>query len=459
MTLSDIGSIARTLVGESAVVPGLSPWECLERAGTQTPGQALFLWEAPQGEAFAGIGTACRVEAEGPERFAEIQRRLLQLFKGAEHRGTSPAGFPGAIAIGGFAFADQGALRGWPGFADASFYVPSRTYWSAPGAVTIETRWSADGELGNPADAGAERVGAAPAAGAERAAVAAARPERAAGDESAAPEVPDAASKARWLDAVRRTLERIREGDFSKAVLARSRSIQLDRSSDPIAIMGSLRAAYPNCYRFLISDGRGGAFLGASPERLVRLARGEVLTEAVAGTLRCEPGDDGVALARTLAESKKDQSEHRIVLQYLIETLTPVCESLQAPDAPEVMRLPHLLHLRTPVRGVARPGAHVLDLVSRLHPTPAVAGWPRSEALSWIGRVETAGRGWFAGPVGWVGAQGDGDFAVGIRSIAIHGRRARLFAGAGIVEGSDPELEWNETELKMKGILDAVARD
>jgi isochorismate synthase len=235
--------------------------------------------------------------------------------------------------------------------------------------------------------------------------------------------------------------------------------VPLDRGVDGIAILASLRDAYPTCYRFLIEDGRGNAFLGASPERLVRLAQSEILTDAVAGTQRCEPGDDAAALAQALLRRSKDRSEHTIVLQHLFGILDPICETLGAPETPDVMKLPHLLHLRTAVRGRARPGAHVLDLVSRLHPTPAVAGWPRPEAMDWIREVEGGERGWYAGPIGWVNAAGEGDFAVGIRSVAIRGRSARLFAGAGIVEGSDPELEWSETELKMKGVLDAIARD
>jgi isochorismate synthase len=390
-----------------------------------------MLWESPGGEAFAGIGSAFRVEAEGGGRFGDIRARLTSVLGRARHRGAAPRGFPGAVAIGGFSFAEQGGRRGWPGFADGSFWVPERIFWRAPGAETVETRWS---------------VGS----------VAAETPGRNLPGE---PETMESWDREAWLMAVRRTLERIREGVISKAVLARSLVIPLERAADAIAILASLREAYPTCYRFLIDDGGGSVFLGASPERLVRLTGGEILTEAVAGTQRCEPGDDAAKLARALLTRPKDLTEHRLVLRHLLEILAPICETLDASKTPEVMRLPHLLHLRTEVRGSVRPGSHVLDLVSRLHPTPAVAGWPRREALDWIAQVEAGERGWYAGPVGWVNAAGEGDFAVGIRSVAIRGRSARLFAGAGIVEGSDPDLEWSETELKMKGILDAIARD
>jgi isochorismate synthase len=305
-------------------------------------------------------------------------------------------------------------------------------FWRSPGAETIETRWSVS-------DAG---------------------PVIGAGD--TAPARPDAApgmSREDWVGAVRATLERVREGAMSKAVLARSVDLELGRQPDPIAILEALRAAYPGCYRFLVADGEGAVFLGASPERLVRLVAGEILTEAVAGTIRRGAGGDDESLARSLAQSTKDRNEHETVLRHLLETLRPDCAEIHAPAEPGVMLLPHLLHLRTSVRGRARGNPNVIEILSRLHPTPAVAGMEREEALAWIRSRERMSRGWYAGPVGWVNSRGEGDFAVGIRSVAIRGSRARVFAGAGIVPGSDPDREWEETEIKMRGILDAVRRD
>ena len=439
-TLESSSSIAAqhgSIRGESAPAEGLTPWECLERAREEATGEPIFLWEAPRGLSIAGIGAVARLEAMGPRRFEEVRLRLAQILGRAKHPGAIPAGSPGLVAIGGFSFDEQAGRPGWPGFPDAAFHVPARTFWNTPGGTTVETRWSAEEDGGF----GAADMGAA-------------------GDGSygGAPASTESWDSAAWLGAVGLTLDRIRAGVFTKAVLARSVDVALERPVDFCRIMSTLRSAYPTCYRFLIADGRGSAFLGASPERLVRLSGREILTEAVAGTQRCEPGEDGLALGRSLAESEKDRREHTIVLRHLLDTLAPLCETLEAPDSPEVMRLPHLLHLRTPVRGQVREGAHALDLVARIHPTPAIAGWPRSEALDWIRRVERLSRGWYAGPVGWVNAEGEGDFAVGIRSIAIHAGVARIFAGAGIVEGSEPGQEWNETELKMKGILDALAR-
>ncbi|MBI4364890.1 MAG: isochorismate synthase [Candidatus Latescibacteria bacterium] len=389
----------------------------------------MLLWEAPDGEEIAGIGAAARISASGDARFEEARLGIAQALDAAAHRGPLPDGFPGAIAVGGFSFAADEPRGGWPGFPDALFFVPERLFWRRRGGRTIETRWSVSS------------VG------------------RADGD--ATPDPPCAArgmSRESWGAAVRATLERVHEGAISKAVLARSLDLDLGPRTDPVGILERLRSAYPGCYRFLIADGRGGVFLGASPERLVRLAEGAVSTEAVAGTIRSGPGADDEPLAIALTQSSKDRAEHEMVLRHLVDTLRPSCSSLHAPAHPGVMRLPHLFHLRTPVEGRALGNPNILDLVSRLHPTPAVAGLKREAALEWIRSAEALSRGWYAGAVGWVNARGEGDFAVGIRSLAIRGTRARVFAGAGIVAGSDPDREWEETEIKMKGILDALAR-
>jgi len=404
---------------ETVPVPGKSPWDCLLEIQGEIAGRPVVVWESPEGQAFAGVGAACRIEASGPGRFEAVRARLDSVFD------ANPRCCP--VALGGFSFQEQGASRGWPGFPDALFLVPERLFSSEDGRETHETRFRAADAI-----------------------------------ETAAPAIPDLETAAwdrpEWMDAVRRTLDRIREGSLSKAVLARSITIPLGRTQGALEILDTLRDIYPTCTRFLIDDGRGSCFLGASPERLVSLRSGRFYTEAVAGTQRCEGADELGAMERALLERVKDQREHEVVLRHILEALTPMTLGELSIAPAEIMRLPHLLHIRTRVSGGAR-RRNVLDYVERLHPTPAVAGWPQAEVLDWIRRVEPESRGWYAGCVGWVDGSREGDFAVGIRSIAIRGDQARVFAGAGIVEGSDPEQEWNETEIKMRGILDAIARD
>jgi menaquinone-specific isochorismate synthase len=388
-------------------VPGKSPWDCLMEIRDEIEGSPTVVWESPDGASFAGVGAAYRVEVTGPGRFEEARARLEAIFESNGNHYLA--------AIGGFSFETDGL-----------FFVPQRTY-----CKTSAFRETREIRL---------EVEEVPAA--------------------RAPDVPDEPApweRPEWNDAVRRTLDRIREGSLTKAVLARSLVIPVGRGTRALDLLATLREMYPTCYRFLLDDGRGRAFLGASPERLVKLEDARFDTEAVAGTQRCEPGDDTEAMARKLLARAKDQREHQVVLRHILQAVSPVAMEVRTSEA-EVIRLPHLMHLRTRIHGV-RQEKSVLGFVSRLHPTPAVAGWPRAAALDWIRRTEPSPRGWYAGCVGWVDTFGDGDFAVGIRSIALHGDRARVFAGAGIVEGSDPEQEWHETELKMKGILDAIARD
>lgn len=375
------------------------PWETLLEIRDEIQGKPLAIWEGTVGSGRIGIGAVRRIETSGPDRFRSARDRLDAA---------------GALAMGGFAFADD--PQGWPAL---SFVIPERILDGA------ETRCTSPPLVVD-------------------------RPET-------ADPLPPARSWTReeWIEAVRSTLDQIRAGTFAKVVLARSRTIQLEERQDALGIYAALREAYPTCHRFLVDDGLGNAFLGASPERLVRLDKSRVTTEAVAGTLRFGARDNLEISAHRLLENTKDRAEHELVVRHLVEALSPVC-SVKRRD-PEVIRLPHLLHIRTGLRGTAT-NAHVLDLVSRIHPTPAVGGSPRAEALEWIRRVEPESRGWYAGGVGWLEAGGDGEFAVGIRSIAIRGNEARVFAGAGIVKGSDPEQEWNETELKMQGMLDAIAR-
>jgi len=272
------------LFGETVPVPGKSPWDCLMEIQGEIAGRPLVVWESPEGTAFTGVGAACRIEAWGPGRFEEVRARLDSIFD------ASPRGCP--VALGGFSFHEQGK-GGWPGFPDALFLVPERLFRNADGRGTHETRLRAADTTSAPV-----------------------------------PPVPDLETTAwdrpEWMDAVRRTLDRIREGSLSKAVLARSITIPLGRTQGALEILASLREMYPTCYRFLIEDGRGRAFVGASPERLVSLGSQKFQTEAVAGTQRCEGADELGAMERALLERVKDQREHEAVLRHILEALTPM---------------------------------------------------------------------------------------------------------------------------------------
>jgi isochorismate synthase len=248
-------------------------------------------------------------------------------------------------------------------------------------------------------------------------------------------------------------LRDIATGELEKVVLARSLHLHHDGPFDAGALLGDLRAIYPTCTSFAV--GRpDGVFLGATPEHLVRLENARVETAAVAGSApRGRNAEDDARLGRELRESKKEQTEHAIVVRVLREALADCCEDLDVPEAPRLLRLEEIQHLETPIAGTLRNGASILELVERMHPTPAVGGAPREAALAWIAQWEDLDRGWYAGPIGFIDADGGGDFCVALRSALLRGGEARLFAGAGIVDGSIPDAELQETRVKLRALL------
>jgi len=217
-----------------------------------------------------------------------------------------------------------------------------------------------------------------------------------------------------------------------------------------------LRRGFPECAVFWARSG-AASFVGATPESLVRVAGGSLCTAAIAGSAPrgSTPAHDQ-ELARRLLESAKERREHAFVVDAIRSELAPICEDLVVAPGPELMRLENVQHLVTHVRGRCRDGSGVLELAARLHPSPAVAGQPRAEAMRAIAEIERLDRGWYAGPIGWCDAAGDGEMAVAIRSALLRGNEARLYAGAGLVAGSEPAAELQETRLKMQPMLSGL---
>ncbi len=259
----------------------------------------------------------------------------------------------------------------------------------------------------------------------------------------------DAPGREAWARRVEDVLEAIRRGALEKVVLARRATFTFDAALDPLALLGRLRRATPGCYHFMVRPEAGAAFVGASPERLFRVEEDVVESEAVAGTRPrgASAGADD-ALRAELLGSAKDRREHAAVREAVGRHLEALCEEVALEAAATDLALPRGRHLHARLRGTLRAGAGPLDVLRALHPTPAVGGAPRGAALRMIRQAEAFDRGWYAGPVGWVEA-GAAEFAVGVRSGHVRGRRLDLYAGAGIVEGSRPASEWDEVEQKM----------
>jgi isochorismate synthase len=243
---------------------------------------------------------------------------------------------------------------------------------------------------------------------------------------------------------VQRALVAIGSGRVEKVVLARDVIVDAAESFDVVDVIRSLHATQPGCTVYA-SDG----FVGASPELLVRRTGRSVTARPMAGT--------GTSVEALLA-SEKDAREHRYVVDAITASLREVCTGVEA-RGPDAIPFASVVHLATTINAsLADPGVTALDLVGRLHPTPAVGGWPTDTAVAMIRELEGRDRGRYAGPCGWTDANGDGEFVVALRCAEIDGAHARLFAGAGIVGGSEPSAEWAETQAKLQPMLRALAR-
>jgi menaquinone-specific isochorismate synthase len=257
-----------------------------------------------------------------------------------------------------------------------------------------------------------------------------------------------------WCDVVARARDAL-DDEFRKVVLARSLTVQCDRPLSRVAVVRALRRTYPACTLFSV-DG----FVGASPELLVARVGDVVRSHPLAGTAprSADPTRDA-GLAANLLASSKDRAEHRVTIDMVHDTLLPWCSYLDEEAEPSIVSMANVQHLGTMVEGrLSSPPPSVLELVAALHPTPAVGGDPRDEALAVIDQVEVTPRGRYAGPVGWVDGEGNGTFVVGIRSAQIKGDRATLWAGVGVVADSDPVAELAETRAKFQAVLSAVVR-
>jgi isochorismate synthase len=379
----------------------------------------------------SGMGRAHTVSVEaGPERILRMSRMLAGAL--AEARGDVNA--PAPVAVAAIPFGDDAA-------AEAA--IPARA------AVRRDpgTTWQIDVMPAGlaPLDTARERwtgraIPFAPFADIQL------RPD---------PE-PD-----EYAAAVERATKRIRAREFQKVVLARSMIVDAERELDPKQLLWRLRAVDPDCYAFAtlpFGPPPGAILVGASPELLVSRRGREVHATPLAGSAqRFGDATRDRASGDKLFRSEKDREEHRVVVEDVAHVLGAFCDEVEHPHEPELLGTANVWHLATPFRGrLHDPNVSVLEIVAALHPTPAVCGTPREEAREALAELEPIDRGAYAGPVGWVDANGDGEWAIALRCAEITGKTARLFAGAGIVAESVPEEEVEETERKFRALLDAL---
>ncbi|QSB49704.1 isochorismate synthase [Parageobacillus toebii] len=262
--------------------------------------------------------------------------------------------------------------------------------------------------------------------------------------------------KEEWIDAVKKTIENIRKGKFDKVVLAREARLSFADAIDPSVVLQQLREQQPFSYIFAFEQ-EGQCFIGASPEQLVKKEKDTCYSICLAGSIRRgKTLQEDEQLGKWLMNDEKNLREHQFVVQMIKEAIEAVCKRVQIPSSPQLLKLQHIQHLYTPVIGEKCRAASVLSIVEQMHPTPALGGTPREKAIKEIREAEPLDRGWYAAPIGWMDAEGNGEFAVAIRSGLLQGKEASIFAGCGVVGDSDPMSEYEETKVKFTPMLSAL---
>jgi menaquinone-specific isochorismate synthase len=395
-----------------------------------------------RGQGIAGIGEALRLEFTGPSRFRDAAAAWKRVAAAASV--VDPLGLPGTglVALGAFAFAD-GSRR------TSVLIVPSIILGRRDGVSWITRIVSGDG----PSTSSGTGVSSLPDLSSLPEPVEGPTPRPLGPDFSVKFDF-GALDRPGYVRAVEAALVHLRAGELSKVVLARSMVGRLPEGADLRVLLGELATGYPDTWTFAV-DG----LIGSSPETLVTANRGSVTARVLAGSAPrgADPAADQDAAA-TLATSTKDLDEHQFALNSLLASLAPHARNITSSEQPFTLKLPNLWHLASDVEGDLSDGSSSLDLLSALHPTAAVAGTPTDKALALIGELEPFDRGRYAGPVGWVGADGDGEWAIALRSAQVDDDGTiSAFAGAGIVADSDPDKELAETRMKFRPVIDAFA--
>jgi isochorismate synthase len=436
-------SRGRVVAAESVPIDAFDAVALYEAAVEE--GLEAALWLRPS-ERFAlvGIGRAWAVEPAGPGRFAEAGAALHELAGMARSTGRGDVRGLGPVLIGGLGFTGREPEAGsqWSPFGAASLVMPA--------VIALRT-------------GGEQWLTSVPAAAAQGRRLLARAAELTPRGEPPSPatsltidvEIPTA---ERWRHVVGLMAGAVGRGRIDKVVMARRLDVSAGVPLDIPAALRRLAATAPESTVFAFRRG-DATFMGATPERLVRTDGRAYRTAAVAGSIRrgATPQEDA-ALAAELLASEKEREEHAVVVRAIRHQLAPVSERIDVAPQPGVLALRHVQHLATEISGTVRSNDGLLALAELLHPTPAVGGEPRDLALAMIDESEGFDRGWYAGPIGWLSPDGDGEMMVALRCGLVRARGASLFAGCGIVADSDPDREWEESTIKMRTLAAALGR-
>jgi menaquinone-specific isochorismate synthase len=452
--LKDIGESSAPLLTVTLPIAPIDPLAALE---LNPDYEEKFYWDHPENDiSISAAGKVRELKATGKNRFESIAKQTAGLKDQVDAYTAIMHSMAGPLFLGGYSFDHHNIGTVWNKFGAARFVLPE---WMVVRNKNLHLlTLTIDKQDAEPHDIYQQiisritefiHLSGAPEDGL-----------KADNDDAGilcTLQSPD--EHGDWIRKVEQARDMIQANRFDKIVLARPLTVESKSAPVFTQITYRLRQRYPECFNFLVQKDSETAFLGATPERLASFRDNTIKTEGLAGsTSRGRSALEDATLAQNLMKSTKDRNEHEFVIRAINDNLKKFSKRINHPKKPEIKKLKNVQHLFTPISASIKNGVQIHELISEMHPTPAVGGFPRDEAVSHLHDIEQFDRGWYAAPIGWFNLNGWGEFAVAIRSALLHKKRAVLYAGCGIVADSDPEKEWKETLLKFSPMLESLSQ-
>lgn len=419
------------------------------QAGRKQYGGERFYWQDPEKNiTITGLGSVKKIqETASANRYKLVEQSWLKLQNTAVKTGVRHIDSTGPLLFGGFSFDyKQHSTLLWNQFGDHLFYIPSFMLSIVEGEAYLTTNI-----LCEPNDQ--EQLILNMIHNGE-----AALNEYIENQEISMNPILEQKEvrAAEWKQTVEKVVLEMNNSELDKIVLARELRVVFQNRIASEKVLKTLMDEQPTSYIFSFEAG-GDCFIGATPERLIKKKGNEVFSVCLAGSIaRGKTSKEDERLGDELLHDPKNLMEHQYVVSAITNALKTVCDHVNVPNGPEIMKIRHIQHLYTPVKGLCKKDVTIFDFVEKLHPTPAMGGFPKEKAIDKIREIEGLERGLYAGPLGWVDSHGNGEFAVGIRSALIQGNEASLFSGCGILEDSQAESEYQETAIKFNPMLSAL---
>lgn len=449
--------MAKTLGGKHVVseikeIESIDPIRFYHAAEKQFCGKRFFWENQTDGTILIGAGIAASITTERRENYEMIRKNCDDLLKRAHVLGSCGAEATGPLLVGGFAFeAEKQPSEDWKPFGSGYFFLPAFLLTIQKGccyltrSVVCTSHDDADQLTQQLVHEEKELFSLLNADFSDLNVL-----------NSLVKQI-DQDIKA-WNHLVGEAIRTMGGTELKKVVLARSRRLKYQHKLSSELLIHALRTQQDQTCVFCLEKG-SSAFVGATPERLIKKQGRTIYSACLAGSAaRGSTDEEDASLGKWLLNDRKNRLEHQYVVSTVRHSLNELCERLTIPEQPRLMKNKNIQHLYTPVKGYCNESASLFDFVECLHPTPALGGFPRAQALSWISKHEPIDRGYYAAPIGWCDARNNGEFHVGIRSALIHEDEAVLFAGCGVLKDSIPDQEYKETAIKFRPMLNALSR-